>query len=185
MTSNSPSGLEHDQQTRPTWGPVVIVVVVVAALVIALAVVQSTSASDPAVDVAATSEPSPSPTPDDTDDAAEPVGDTVVAKGKFENEDYDVEGAATVVETPDGGGVLQLGKDFSSESGPALVVYLLPEGVDVTKVKDGSALGALQSFTGAQNYTLPRSFNASDAAGATVVIWCQKFSVPFGSAALT
>jgi hypothetical protein len=43
-------------------------------------------------------------------------------------------------------------------------------------------LGALKNIKGTQSYIIPAGVNTK---GASVVIWCDKFDVAFGSAALS
>lgn len=72
--------------------------------------------------------------------------------------------------------------DFASSVGPDVLVYLTKNDT-VTQggaVVDPISLGAIQSFNGAQTYTLPDNFDEYT----SVVIWCRAFSSAFGAASI-
>jgi hypothetical protein len=77
--------------------------------------------------------------------------------------------------------------DFEVGPGPKYHVYLVPE-AKVTPRTDvaGSRfvdLGRLKAFKGSQNYAVPASVNPAEYA--SVVVWCEQFSVLISPAALT
>ena len=72
-------------------------------------------------------------------------------------------------------------KGTSIQSGPALAVYLTPE-AGATNVAGAVKLGPLKGTSGDHDYALPSGTDASAYRG--VLIWCDRFSVPFGTAAL-
>jgi len=76
---------------------------------------------------------------------------------------------------------LRLGRDFSVEKGPDVYVVLSPG----AKVPTQGALflGKLTRFDGAQTFDLPAGTDLG--AFTHVVLWCKKYSVPMGTAALT
>lgn len=89
---------------------------------------------------------------------------------------HDAKGAAKVIAV-DGKNVLRL-EEFRSTNGPDLYVYLSTD-------KDASeyvSLGRLKANSGNQNYEIPDGADLSKYN--TVLIWCQQFSVLFGSAKL-
>ncbi len=79
--------------------------------------------------------------------------------------------------------VLRL-ENFSSTSGPDLVVYLSKEArpTTPTQVQNGLLVGALKATQGNLNYDLDTNIDLSQYK--SVVIYCKSFSVSFGSAAL-
>ena len=89
---------------------------------------------------------------------------------------HDAEGAATVIPVASGN-VLRL-EGFRSTNGPDLYVYL-STGKDAS---DFVNLGRLKANIGNQNYDIPEGTDLSKYD--TVLIWCQQFSVLFGSAKL-
>ncbi|HJS81600.1 MAG TPA: DM13 domain-containing protein [Nitrososphaera sp.] len=89
---------------------------------------------------------------------------------------HDAEGSAKVIPVSEGS-ILRL-EDFRSTNGPDLYVYLSSE-KDAT---DFVNLGKLKANIGNQNYEIPEGTDLSKYG--TVLIWCQQFSVLFGSAEL-
>jgi hypothetical protein len=76
-------------------------------------------------------------------------------------------------------------EDFRTENGPDLLVYLSSasadaEGTEYTE--DFVDLGALKGNIGNQNYLVPDGTKLSKYQ--SVVIWCRRFKVAFGSAPL-
>lgn len=95
---------------------------------------------------------------------------------------YSVEGTANVIELADGTRQLQL-VDFQSTNGPDLYVYLSAASVsDPVQDHDDDFvdLGRLRGNLGNQQYDIPEGVDIDQYA--TVVIWCQRFSVGFGAA---
>ncbi len=137
-----------------------------------------------------TSAASDTATDTDTDEAA-PAADTTteeppaevepleLAIGSFVDGDHPTSGTAVVL--GDGGTqrVLRLDEDFVSDNGPDLNVYLASSAeVDGDYVD----LGDLKGNIGGQNYEIPADIDL--AIYDTVVIWCVRFGVGFGSAEL-
>lgn len=89
----------------------------------------------------------------------------------------------------DGSRILRL-EDLDTSNGPALRVWLtdapVKSGKDGWRVFDDGAhvnLGELKGNKGNQNYTLPADLDL--ARYTSVSIWCDRFDVSFGAAALT
>lgn len=86
-------------------------------------------------------------------------------------------GTATIVKT-DSGYVIQLGEDFFFDGAPDPKVALGKDG----KYDPSTLIELLRENTGAQSYKVPASIDVS--AYNEVYIWCEKFSVGLGVAAL-
>jgi hypothetical protein len=120
-------------------------------------------------------------------EAAEPEGGAEpveVAAGLFVSLDYEVSGGMRVLEQPDGSHVVRL-EDLASEDGPALYLYLStnPAGGPREAFKDDFVdLGSLQATAGTYDYPVPPGVDLSRFA--SVVIWCEQVSAPFGAADL-
>lgn len=103
----------------------------------------------------------------------------IAASGQFTGaSDHITTGGVSVVKTANGGAVVILDSDFSLDGTPDPRVGFGVNGV----YKDVSDLGELTSKTGVQVYIVPPSVNVDDFN--EVYIWCRKFSVPLGVAAL-
>lgn len=132
-------------------------------------------------------EPSPSPTPTPKPEPKpEPKpNDLELARGTFEDAEHGTSGEAVVRKLADGRRVLRLvGLDTSD--GPDLHVWITdqPSGGDWGSYDDGRyvRLGALKANRGNQNYAIPTD---AELGGLTsVVIWCDRFNVAFGTAAV-
>jgi hypothetical protein len=112
----------------------------------------------------------------------EPV---VLAEGQFVTQEHETTGVARVLELADGSRFVRLA-GFSTSDGPDLHVWLTDQaaGGEWGKYDDGRylALGELKATDGNQNYAIPPD---ADLGGLTsVVIWCDRFNVAFGSAPL-
>ena len=109
--------------------------------------------------------------------AVEPI---TVASGTFVDGDHPTSGMAVVLS--DGGSqtVLRLEEDFATDNGPDLNVYLASSADDFGD--EYLDLGDLKGNIGSQNYEVPvgTDLELYD----TVVIWCVRFGVGFGSAEL-
>jgi hypothetical protein len=115
--------------------------------------------------------PKPSPAP--------PAGPVLVADGSFISQGgHNVQGRAAVLDT-DQGRVLVL-EDLDSDNGPDLQLYLSPSSAG--SVDGGRLLEPLRGNQGTQLYRLPDDVDL--AATANVVVWCERFSTPFGTATL-
>jgi hypothetical protein len=90
---------------------------------------------------------------------------------------HNSEGQAKVLKLSDGSNFLRL-ENFRSTNGPDLYVYLSTD----KNASDFVNLGRLKGNVGDQNYEIPdgTDFSKYD----TALIWCQAFSVLFGSAEL-
>ena len=89
---------------------------------------------------------------------------------------YTVEGTAVLERSGDQAMVV-FNEDFRSQSGPGLYVYLSPNANNVT---GGLSLGELKATTGTQEYPIPAGVNPNDFDH--VLVYCQPFRVPFGTA---
>jgi hypothetical protein len=103
--------------------------------------------------------------------------------GSFKQVTHATKGSATVK-----GRTLTL-SNFETSAGPKLHVYLVRGGASSNAaIKAAVAgkkfvdLGALKNLKGAQTYAVPASAQTK---GSSIVIWCDKFDVAFGSAALS
>ncbi|MEL6133001.1 MAG: DM13 domain-containing protein [Bacteroidota bacterium] len=105
--------------------------------------------------------------------------DSLIRTGTFMGANgYSVQGTATLVRTADSTTVM-MGSDFRTQNGPGLYVYLSPNADNVT---GGVNLGQIKATTGEQSYTLPSNANPDDFEH--VIIYCQPFRLPFGTANL-
>jgi hypothetical protein len=90
---------------------------------------------------------------------------------------HNAEGQVKVLELNDSTDFLRL-EDFKATNGPDLYVYLSTD----KSASDIVNLGRLKGNVGNQNYEIPQGTDLSKYT--TVLIWCQAFSVLFGSAEL-
>jgi hypothetical protein len=90
---------------------------------------------------------------------------------------HNAEGQVKVLTLNDGINFLRL-EDFRATNGPDLYVYLSTD----KGASDFVNLGRLKGNIGNQNYEIPEGINLSKYDSA--LIWCQAFSVLFGSAEL-
>jgi hypothetical protein len=140
----------------------------------------STTGSDTtqAPQVTATSTTVPSPTTTTTVPAA-PVR---VTTGGFYGIDHSADGTAAVYEQ-DGTFVLRFEDDTDIQNGPDLYVWMLPaDDYDGGAPPDFLDLGKIKGNVGGQNYALPATFDPD--VHRFVLIWCERFSVPFAAAPL-
>ena len=108
-----------------------------------------------------------------------------LAEGSFVSREHETTGTVRVLRLPDGEQVVRL-EDFATSNGPALYVYLSQnpaDGGDGAFDDDYVDLGPLKGNLGDQNYPVPPEINA--VGYAAVVVWCDRFAVPFGAADLT
>lgn len=87
-------------------------------------------------------------------------------------------GMVSVVKNSDGTATVTLHEDFFFDGAPDPRVGFGKSG----KYIAASDLGKLKTNTGAQTYVVPASINVDDFN--EVYVWCRKFSVPLGVAAL-
>lgn len=108
------------------------------------------------------------------------AADTIAAKGTFTGaSEHITTGGVTIVKTANGGAVVILDTDFSLDGAPDPRVGFGTDGAYV----DASDLGELTNLAGLQVYVVPPSVNVDDFN--EVYIWCKKFAVPLGIAALS
>ncbi|MDH3299164.1 MAG: DM13 domain-containing protein [Acidimicrobiia bacterium] len=114
------------------------------------------------------------------EEAMEDSGPGTAAAGSFVDGAHPTAGSAVVL--TDGGTqrVLRLEEDFATDNGPDLNVYLASSADGFGD--DYVDLGDLKGNIGSQNYDIPTDVDLS--VYDTVVIWCVRFGVGFGSAEL-
>jgi hypothetical protein len=119
---------------------------------------------------------------------ATPAGPTVVSKGEFISHEHATTGSARIIRQPDGSHQLEL-LNLATSNGPDLRVWLTDqpviEGPDGWHVFDDGAwveLDILKGNQGNQVYEIPTDVDPGDYT--SVSIWCKRFSVSFGAAAL-
>ncbi|MPY79213.1 MAG: hypothetical protein GEV04_12115 [Actinophytocola sp.] len=114
------------------------------------------------------------------------TGPRLLTSGRFVSQEHQTSGKALVIDRPDGSRVLRLER-LASSDGPDLHVWLTDAAAgldDWGAYDDGRyvALGNLKATHGSHNYAIPAD---ADLDGLhSVVIWCDRFNVAFGSAAL-
>lgn len=125
-------------------------------------------------------EPAPAAGP-----ASAAVKTVELAKGAFVSQEHGTSGTVRILKAPDGILTLRL-EDFSTSNGPDLHVWLSDReaGGSWFKYDEGSRieLGELKGNKGNHNYEIPADTDLGQVT--SVVIWCKRFHVAFGSAAL-
>jgi hypothetical protein len=118
------------------------------------------------------------------DDIEEMIDETLITDGTvlFEGSltgsgNYNVRGIVTIIEK-NGQKSIQF-ENFSSSSGPDLKVFISNE----IRPTNGIGLGALKALSGNFSYPLPTTFDF-DTTGPFVLIYCEQFTVLFGSTRL-
>jgi len=101
------------------------------------------------------------------------------AMGTFVSLDHDTSGTATVLGDGSGQRFLRI-EDLNTSNGPDLNVYLVNSSAG--GISDFIDLGDLKGNVGDQNYEVPATANL--AVYDKVLIWCVRFSSPFGEAPL-
>lgn len=117
------------------------------------------------------------------DDAGE-ITAVELKRGSFRDGDdfHQGSGTAVIFELSDGRHLLRF-EDFEVVNGPDLHVYLVPLTNDGTVSVNGYVdLGKLKGNIGAQNYFIEADIEIP--ANASIVIWCEPFSVLFSVASL-
>ncbi|MDQ3854334.1 MAG: DM13 domain-containing protein [Thermoproteota archaeon] len=112
--------------------------------------------------------------------AATTLGNTSLFIGEFVGVNdgiHNAEGMAKVIRLDDASMILRL-ENFKATNGPDLYVYLATD----NSASDFVNLGRLKGNIGNQNYDISEGTDFSKYH--TVLIWCQAFSVLFGSAEL-
>nr|WP_237293270.1 MULTISPECIES: DM13 domain-containing protein [Streptomyces] len=112
-----------------------------------------------------------------------------VSGGHLISHEHTTTGTVKVVRLADGSHVLRL-EGLDTSNGPDLRVWLtdapVKEGVAGWRVFDDGkylSLGKLKGNKGDQNYPIPAGVKLSEYT--SVTIWCDRFDVSFGAAALT
>ena len=144
--------------------------------------------SDAQTSDAPTSDAQASVSPAPTTSASTPAAKTdpvVLGFGNFQSQEHQTSGTAQLLKLPDGSRVLRL-ENLASSDGPDVKVWLssLEAGGDWYKYRSGRYvdLGAIKATHGNQNYVIPSGVDLSGLS--SVVLWCDRFSVAFGSAQL-
>jgi hypothetical protein len=108
-----------------------------------------------------------------------------VESGRFYSILHPTAGTATIFQMGDGTRILRL-TSFSTSNGPDVHVYMVAadDAKDAATVQQAGFidLGVLKGNIGDQNYTLRNDLDL--AKYRAVSIWCKRFSVNFGAAAL-
>ena len=109
--------------------------------------------------------------------------DTVLAEGAFVDAEHATSGTARILQLADGRRFVRI-EDLATSDGPDLHVWLSEghSGGSWRSYDDGREvrLGDLKATHGNQNYEIPED---ADLTGMrSVVIWCDRFNVAFGTA---
>ena len=115
-----------------------------------------------------------------------PVAPQIVTlvSGEFISRSHHTEGRALVLNDGSEQRFLRF-ENFRTDNGPDVDVWLSPAPPDAPAgdfLADWVDLGDLKGNVGAQNYEIPPSVDLDHYS--TVVVWCVRFSVAFGTAAL-
>ena len=118
--------------------------------------------------------------------APAPSGPVDLLRGRFVSHEHGTSGRVRVVSQPDGSRLLAI-EDLDTSDGPDLHVWLTDAEVseDGWRVFDDGRyvdLGELRGNKGNLVYELPAGVDLADYQ--SVSIWCERFSVSFGAAAL-
>lgn len=123
------------------------------------------------------------PTAQEATSTPRPPRDTTLARGTFEDAEHATSGTVRLIELADGSRFVRL-EGLASSDGPDLHVWLSdqPSGGEWGSYDDGRyvALGELKATRGNQNYEIPA--DADLGTMRSVVIWCDRFNVAFGTA---
>lgn len=116
---------------------------------------------------------------------ATPVGAAeVVGKGRFSGKNgYDVKGKAKIVVASNGKRVVRLAKNFETDGGPGLRVWLSrsgPNSGDASLNDRFVDLGSLKTAKGKQSYKIPKGVKLGRYK--SFVIWCSQAVMAFGTA---
>ncbi|CAB4728567.1 MAG: hypothetical protein F2667_12755 [Actinobacteria bacterium] len=130
--------------------------------------------------------PSPTLAPSPTPSASVPAArDVELDRGEFVTAEHPTTGIARVLQLADGRRFVRL-EGFDTSDGPDLHVWLSdqPSGGEWGSYDDARSvpLGELKATSGDQNYEIPASAEIGDLI--SVVIWCDRFDVAFGTAAV-
>ena len=112
------------------------------------------------------------------------VTNVTLASGSFQSFEHTTTGKASLIQLPDGRTIVRL-TDFNTSNGPDVKVWLsVNPAKDAANARDAKYvdLGDMKGNSGNQNYEVPAA--ATGQTWGSVVIWCDRFSVPFGAATL-
>jgi hypothetical protein len=108
-----------------------------------------------------------------------------ITKGNFKSLAHETKGVATIYQLADGKRALRL-TEFETSNGPDVHVYLtaaeVEKGTDAIKEAGFIDLGSMKGNKGDQNYDIPPDADLNKYKNVT--IWCARFGVNFGQAAL-
>lgn len=137
----------------------------------------ASDATQPAQDITTTTTMSPTTTA-----TTVPAAPVQVATGAFYGIDHSAEGTAAVYEQG-GTFVLRFEDDTDIQNGPDLYVWVLAsDDYAGGTPPDFLDLGKIKGNVGGQNYALPAGFDPD--VHRFVLVWCERFSVPFAAAPL-
>jgi hypothetical protein len=109
----------------------------------------------------------------------------VVTQGAFRGLAHETKGTAAIYQLADGKRTLRL-SGFETSNGPDVHVYLtagdVGKGNEAIKEAGFIDLGSMKGNKGDQNYDIPAAVDLSKYKNVT--IWCARFGVNFGQAAL-
>ncbi len=127
-------------------------------------------------------EPAPSFIVSTAPDASTPPAPAIVTqyRGTFVSRNHPTSGNAIVLGDGSGQRFVRF-ESFETDNGPDLNVYLVNSAAG--GVDDFIDLGNLKGNIGDQNYEVPADVDL--AVYDTVLIWCVRFSSPFGEATIT
>jgi len=112
-------------------------------------------------------------------------GPMAVTKGNFKGLAHETKGLASIYQLADGKRTLRL-TEFETSNGPDVHVYLtaaeVAKGSDAIKAAGFIDLGSMKGNKGDQNYDIPADADLNKYKNVT--IWCARFGVNFGEAAL-
>lgn len=121
--------------------------------------------------------------------AGSAAGPQDIAQGALISHEHATTGTVRLIRLPDGSRILRL-ENLDTSNGPDLRVWLtdapVKEGTAGWRVFDDGkhvSLGKLKGNKGDQNYAIPADVKLADYT--SVTIWCDRFDVSFGAAALT
>ena len=123
--------------------------------------------------------------PGGTARAAIEKGPMTLSQGNFKGLAHETKGLAAVYQLADGNRTLRL-TQFETSNGPDVHVYLtagdVEKGNDAIKAAGFIDLGSIKGNIGDQNYNIPGNIDLNQYKN--VAIWCARFGVNFGQAAL-
>jgi Electron transfer DM13 len=112
-------------------------------------------------------------------------GPMSITKGNFKSLAHETKGVASIYQLADGKRALRL-TEFETSNGPDVHVYLtadeVEKGSDAIKEAGFIDLGSMKGNKGDQNYDIPADTDLNKYKNVT--IWCARFGVNFGQAAL-